>query len=137
MGVFCGEGVVVPSRDRAFMLAELQVGHSGVLRLKALAKGVIWWSGLDGMLEVVVKVVWKVSMHNHYQHQHRCNRGVGQPDLGLGCKLILQAKRLTNSSTTCCDFPTILVPVKAEADQLRELMVKGLCYHYKESENGI
>ena len=128
---------MVPSRDRAFMLAELHIGHPGVLRMKVLARGVIWWSGLDGMVEVVVKVVWKVSKHNHYQHQHRCNRGVGQPDLGLGCKLILQAKRLTKSSATGCDFPTIAVPIKAEADQLREQMVKGLCYRYEESENGI
>ena len=70
MGVFCGEGVVVPSRVRAFMLAEFHIWHPRISRMKALAKGVVWWSGLDGMVEVVVKVVWKISKHNHYQHQH-------------------------------------------------------------------
>ena len=34
MGVFCGEGVVVPSRRRAFMLAELHFGHPRVLRME-------------------------------------------------------------------------------------------------------
>ena len=34
MGVFCGEGVVVPSRRRAFMLAELHFRHPRVLRMK-------------------------------------------------------------------------------------------------------
>ena len=35
------------------------------------------------------------------------------------------------------ETPTVPVPVKSEADQLRELTVKGLTYRYEESENGI
>ena len=55
MGVCFLGGMVVPSSGRAFMLAKLDVRHPGVSRLKALARGAVWWSGLDGMVEVVVK----------------------------------------------------------------------------------
>ena len=55
MGVFCGEEMVVPLRGRVFILAELHVEHPGVSTMKVLARGVVWWSGLDGMVEVVVK----------------------------------------------------------------------------------
>ena len=47
--------MVVPLRGRAFLLEELHVEHPGLSRMKALASGVVWWSGLDGMVEVVVK----------------------------------------------------------------------------------
>ena len=47
--------MVFPSRGRDIMLAELHVGHPGVSRVKMLARGVVWWPGLDGMVEDVVK----------------------------------------------------------------------------------
>ena len=37
--------MVVPSRGRDYMLAELHVGHPGVSRMKVLARGVVWCHG--------------------------------------------------------------------------------------------
>ena len=36
-------------------MSELHGGHPGATRMKALARGFVWWSGLDGKLERVVK----------------------------------------------------------------------------------
>ena len=47
--------MVVPSRKRDFMPEELHVGHPGVSKMKVLARGVVWWPGLDDMVEDVVK----------------------------------------------------------------------------------
>ena len=47
--------MVVPSRGGDFMLVELHVGRPGVSRMKALARSVVWWPGLDGMVEDMVK----------------------------------------------------------------------------------
>ena len=40
--------MVVPSQGRDFVLGELHGGHPGVSRMKALARGLVWWPGLDG-----------------------------------------------------------------------------------------
>jgi hypothetical protein len=47
--------VVVPERGWEYVVSELHGGHPGATRMKALARGVVWWSGLDGKLERVVK----------------------------------------------------------------------------------
>ena len=35
----------------------LHEGHPGISRIKALARGVVWWPGLDSQLESKVKNV--------------------------------------------------------------------------------
>ena len=40
---------------REHILSELHGGHPGVTRMKALARGLVLWPGLDGMVERVVK----------------------------------------------------------------------------------
>ena len=47
--------MVVSSWGRDFMLAKLHFRHLGVSRTKVLARRVVWWPGLDGILEDVVK----------------------------------------------------------------------------------
>ena len=44
--------MVFPSRRRDYMLAKLHVGHPGVIKVKVLARGVVWLPGVD---ENVVK----------------------------------------------------------------------------------
>ena len=58
--------MVVPSRERYFNLAELHIGHPGMSRMKVLARGVVWWPGLDDMVEDMVNNFWSVSKCNHY-----------------------------------------------------------------------
>ena len=53
--ILCGQRVVVPSKGKDYMLAELHIGHPGVSRMKALPRFVVSWTGLDGMVEDAVK----------------------------------------------------------------------------------
>ena len=45
--------MVVPERGREYVVSELHGGHPGATRMKALATGLVWRTGLDGMLERV------------------------------------------------------------------------------------
>ena len=53
--ILWGGRVVIPKQGQNFILSELHGGHPGVTRMKALARGIVWWPGLDGMVEDVVK----------------------------------------------------------------------------------
>ena len=52
--VWCGR-VVVPPQGRESVVTELHAGHPGVSRMKALARGLVWWPGLDADIENAVK----------------------------------------------------------------------------------
>ena len=47
--------VVVPEPGREAVLVELHEGHPGIVRMKALARMYMWWSGFDGNIEAMVK----------------------------------------------------------------------------------
>eukprot|EP00731_Ephydatia_muelleri_P005042 Em0002g1218a len=53
--VLWGSRVVVPSAGREAVVRLLHEGHPGISRMKALARGVVWWPGLDSQLESKVK----------------------------------------------------------------------------------
>lgn len=53
--ILWGGRVVVPEKGREYVVSELHGGHPGATRMKALARGLVWWPGLDGVLEGVVK----------------------------------------------------------------------------------
>ena len=82
--------MVVPSRGRDFMLAELCIGHPGVSRMKVLARGVVWWPGLDSMVEDVVKSYSECQQSQPVLTSAPIQLWICQPDLGLGSMLILQ-----------------------------------------------
>ena len=47
--------VVVPTVGHSKVLEELHQGHPGVSRMKALARSIVWWPGLDAEIENKVK----------------------------------------------------------------------------------
>ena len=47
--------VIVPPPGRTQVLLDLHSGHPGVTKMKALARSLVWWPGLDSELEKMVK----------------------------------------------------------------------------------
>ena len=53
--ILWGSRVVIPEAGRGQVMAMLHDGHPGMTRMKAIARGVIWWPGIDAEIERKVK----------------------------------------------------------------------------------
>ena len=53
--VLWGCRVVVPIQGRKSTLKMLHETHPGIVKMKALARGYVWWPGMDGEIEACVK----------------------------------------------------------------------------------
>ena len=53
--VLWGNRVVIPHKGRDLVLEGLHDGHPGVSRMKAIARGIVWWPGIDADVERKVK----------------------------------------------------------------------------------
>ena len=58
-----GNGVIVPPRGRAQVKAELHEAHPGISRMKAVARGFVWWPNMDHELEDAVKKCQQCQLH--------------------------------------------------------------------------
>ena len=59
--VLWGSRVVIPSALRSAVVQMLHEGHPGTSRMKALARGVVWWPGMDAELRVKSEDMWSLS----------------------------------------------------------------------------
>ena len=50
-----GSRVVVPAKAREAVMDMLHEGHPGISRMKSIARGFVWWPGMDSQLEEKVK----------------------------------------------------------------------------------
>ena len=61
----CGPRVVIPLPGRCPLIEELHEAYSEITRMKSLARGYIWWPGMDGDLETMVKHCQVCQLHRH------------------------------------------------------------------------
>lgn len=60
-----GDRTVIPSACRERLLQELHVSHSGMVRMKAVARAHMWWPGIDSDVEQLVRECQPCQMHRN------------------------------------------------------------------------
>ena len=84
-----GIRVIVPESLQRRVLDSLHTNHSGITRMKAIARSHFWWKGLDGDIEAMGKSAMRVSPISPAQLQHPSIRGFGLTHHGGAYTLIL------------------------------------------------
>lgn len=52
---------MIPPSSRAEVMEEIHSEHIGICKMKAVARSLVWWPGLDKQLEAVaIETVWCV-----------------------------------------------------------------------------
>ena len=82
-----GNRVIVPPQGRAQAIAVLHEAHPDISRMKALARGYVWWPNMDRELEDAVS---SANYTRRPQQKHLSTHGSGLVNLGQECILIMQ-----------------------------------------------
>ena len=77
--VMWGDRVVIPLAGRERVLKILHNGHPGILRMKSIAHGVVWWPKLTQLLRRLFKTVKLANCIRNHLHQHLYTLGNGRP----------------------------------------------------------
>ena len=85
--ILWGNSLIVPPQGRAQVIAELHEAHPGISRMKALARGYVWWPNMDRELEDAVS---SANYTRRPQQKHLSTHGSGLVNLGQECILIMQ-----------------------------------------------
>lgn len=84
-----GSRVVVPPRGRKEVMSILHVTHAGESRMKSLARGYIWWPGIDKEIEEPAKNCIVRQKHQKTPPKTLCTLGNGLINLGPEYMLII------------------------------------------------
>nr|XP_022900863.1 uncharacterized protein K02A2.6-like [Onthophagus taurus] len=60
-----GIRVVIPKKLQKGILDELHIGHTGIVRMKNLARSYVWWKGIDKDIEGLVKCCRKCCLYKN------------------------------------------------------------------------
>ena len=82
--------VIVPCRLREGVLTELHTGHPGIVKMKSVARTLVWRPGIDEALESLYKSATLVRVYATKQHQHCYIHGVGHLLHGIESMWTLQ-----------------------------------------------
>ena len=61
--ILWGNWVVVPETAHQQILDELHEGHPGISRMKGIARGIVWWPGIDAEIEKQVQACQQCQQH--------------------------------------------------------------------------
>ena len=75
--------VIIPKPGRAQILALLHDDHSGISKMKGLARSYVWWPNIDADLEAQVKQCNQCQLNCPSQPAVPCTHGNGQTTYGI------------------------------------------------------
>jgi hypothetical protein len=58
-----GSRVIIPDKGRHTLLEELHNGHPGIVKMKSLARSLIWWPNIDSDIECMVRTCNKCQIN--------------------------------------------------------------------------
>ncbi len=91
--VLWGSRVVVPPQWWVRVMEEIHEGQPGISHMKSMARSYVWWPGMDGELERMVRTCTTyLSELSEVATQRPLTHGNGLSDPGQTCTSIMQAQ---------------------------------------------
>ena len=74
--------MVVPEAAREAVIKILHDAHPGITRMKSLARGVVWWPGIDKTWKLNLQLAVYAKLTRNHHLLFSCIRGNGLHDHG-------------------------------------------------------